>query len=319
MKNNKFIFAAWLILASCTALADSDSLSEDGTSVTSAQSPLSVPIKSSAKPLVKRNKGAATTPSTPFADTRLVLYYYDPNLTYGIKAKDGLYTNIEIAKDDVIKGFYLSDTTRWKFNVAGDKRRLFIKPVASDLFTSATLVTEKRVYELTFASTQGDEWYQRVTWNYPADHASEMPDEIDVGVYENSLLSNPASKDKAKPDASSAPLRTGPQYEEEVLNGTVNPSSLSFDYRTEGEAPFKPVNIFDDGRFTWLRLDKKLQDMPAIFLLSEGGKKTEVINYTIHKDYVLISRMVDGLLLKLGDQEVKVIKGIQPCKFWCWK
>ena len=99
----------------------------------------------SAKPL-KRGDAApiAATPMTPFADTRLVLFHYDPDLTYGVKTKEGLYTHIEIARDDTIKGFYLSDALKWKFHISGDKRRLFIKPAFPGQFTSGTLVTSQR-------------------------------------------------------------------------------------------------------------------------------------------------------------------------------
>lgn len=249
-------------------------------------------------------------PMMPFTDTRLVLFHFDPDLTYGVKTKDGLYTHIEVAKGDVIKGFYLSDSLRWKFHISGDKRRLFIKPTVSGQFTAATLVTAMRVYEMTFTSIKGSEdWYQRVTWSYPTEDKSQPGDA--TGIYEDELLHD-GSGDAAGAASNSATMRVGPQFDEVMPVGTVDPKNMSFDYTITGQGLFKPVTVFDDGRFTWLRFDKKMQDMPALFLLNAEGK-TEVLNYTTQGDYILISRLTQGILLRLGNQEVRIVKAAKSC------
>ncbi len=79
---------------------------------------------------------------------------------------------------------------------------------------------------------------------------------------------------------------------------------LRFSYAIEGDAPFRPQMVFDDGKFTWIRLAPNVQELPALFVLS--GEEVELVNYTQRGDYLLINRLVPGLLLKLGKAEVKV-------------
>jgi len=267
-----------------------------------------------AQPIPMGLSSSLADPMLPFSDTRLVLFHYDADLTYAIKCKEGLYTHIEVAQGDVIKGFYLSDSINWKYHISGDKRRLFIKPTVSGQFTAATLVTEKRTYEITLSSVkQNESWYQRVTWSYP----SEQTDSGDPltgnasGIYEEPVQLDSTSKTDLQGD-SKTKLRVGPQFDEDLPVGTVDPSKMSFGYTVTGTSAFKPVTVFDDGRFTWLRFDKKMQDMPAIFLLNNEGK-AEVLPYTTHGDYILISRLVTGILLKLGNEEVRITKRAQHC------
>lgn len=256
---------------------------------------------------------SAAAPMMPFADTRLVLFSYDPDLTYGIKGKEGLYTHIEIAQGDTIKGFYLSDTLKWKYHISADKRRLFIKPTMPSQFTAATMVTDKRVYEITLSSVKGiGDWYQRVTWSYPPDPNTPSDPLIGdaSGIYEDTSAADISSKTNVASGV--AVPRAGPQFEEESPVGTVDPTKMSFGYTVTGSAEFRPVTVFDDGRFTWLRFDKKMQDMPAIFLLNSSGK-AEVLPYTTHGDYILISRLINGVLLRLGNEEVKITKEAKRC------
>lgn len=253
-------------------------------------------------------------PSMPFEDTKLVMFHFDPDMTYGVKTKENLLTHIEIAEGDVIKGFYPSDSMRWKFHISGDKRRMFVKPSAPGLFTSATLVTEKRVYEMAFISgSNGDDWYQRVTWSYPEGSGDGLPNSIVLGatgVYEDESLS-PVVATSGVP-ATQEKLAVSSQFEDTRPVGMVDPSKMSFDYTIVGTADFKPITVFDDGRFTWLRFDKKIQSMPAIFLINDEGMP-EVLNYTTHGDYILISRLVKGVLLRLGKLEVTITKNAKAC------
>lgn len=305
MKNFNLCIAAGLLLP-CLAFADGmvgNPFDEHALDVEKAR-------VTAAKPIKKGGESIAAEPMMPFADTRLVLFHYDPDLTYGAKTKEGLYTHIEIAKGDVIKGFYLSDPLRWKFHISGDKRRLFIKPSTSGQFTAATMVTEKRVYEMTFASVKGSEdWYQRVTWSYPSEEGGTSGVSDATGIFEEDLPDIPVAV-SGVPGATS--VRPGPQFDEPRPVGMVDPKNMSFNYTITGDAAFRPVTVFDDGRFTWLRFDKAMQDMPALFMLNAEGN-AEVLNYTTHGDYILISRLTQGVLLRLGNQEVRVTKNKKYC------
>lgn len=260
-------------------------------------------------PAQRPQREMSARPSLPFNDTRLAVFEFDPNLTYEIKTLDSLYTHIEIAPGDKIRGFYPSDTTRWKYHIAGNKERLFIKPTAPGLFNSVTMVTERRVYELTFVSgKEGDSWYKRVNWHYPGERAQGDQDTGFggaagmEGVYE----------DLPMPQMAAAPAGRNfiPQAGADMDDGEsskIDPSTLRFSYTIEGSAVFRPVTVFDNGKFTWVRFKDGLQDMPGVFSLDAAGK-AEVIDYVPSRDNreIVITKVMPGVLLKLKDEEVRI-------------
>lgn len=48
--------------------------------------------------------------------------------------------------------------------------------------------------------------------------------------------------------------------------------------------------------------------MPAVFLINED-KDVELLNFTLRDNYIVIHRLVPGVLLKLGEKEVKITRG----------
>jgi len=206
-------------------------------------------------------------------DTHLVVYRYDPNNTYAVLGLPGVPTDIQLAPDEKVLGFAMGDTVQWLIEELPG--HLFIKPIKADLFTAGTLVTDRRVYQLAFKSTnpQG-RWYQKVSWSYP----------------EVALRG-------AREGAAAPPMV------EMVSPDKLDPATLNFAYDIEGEGDFKPLTVFDDGRFTWLKV-KSPQALPALFMVSEEG--TQLVNYLIQGDYFVVQRLLPAALLKLGNSEVRV-------------
>lgn len=261
---------------------------------------------------------AITGEARPIAgdDTRLVVFNYDAELTYPILSRDSLYTNIEIRPGEIVQGFYLSDTTRWKHHVAGNRARIMIKPTAPDLFTSATLVTNKRTYELTFRSGgMNSPWYQRVRWSVSDDDA--IPASQATGVYEDAAggvveYRDPVGSKPTPPfSGSNQGMAPSPFAAMGDAAGTldrspstrVRPDKLDFGYTIDGSATFKPQMVFDDGKFTWFQLASS-QDLPALFRVGKDG--AEVLDYTVQGSYLMVSSLADEFLLKLGESEVRV-------------
>lgn len=232
------------------------------------------------------NSASAEVGAIPLpGDTRLVVFSYDANNTYTVLARPGAITDIQLSSDESLVALAVGDTIQWI--VADSDGHVFIKPTRNDLFTSATLVTSKRTYQLTLKSGSEDaKWYQRVTWNYP----------------EISMLKRVESQKRQELQAAEQKKR-----EEIVLSQGISIDNLNFNYRIEGEAPFKPVQVFDDGKFTYFRIDQKAQELPAMFAVSDDGEG-ELANYVIKGDYLMLQRLSHSVILKLGKQEVKITR-----------
>ena len=233
--------------------------------------------------------GAVNAESEPFplpSDNRLVVFRYDANQTYTVLAVPGAVTDIAIGDDEELTiAPALGDSVQWRVETAG--RHVFVKPIKSDLFTSMTLVTTKRTYQVTLRSSpQGGKWYQRVSWEYP---------DIIIGQFKQIKH---AIEDKRSEDRRLA---------DQIVTERVDYAKLNFDYRIKGDKRFMPTTVFDDGKFTWIKLPADLQDMPALFIVENTALK--LINYTQRGDYLVVHRTAPKFVLKLGSAETVITKG----------
>jgi P-type conjugative transfer protein TrbG len=211
-------------------------------------------------------------------DNHLVVFRYDPNNTFTIYSIPGAPTDIQLGSDEKITGFALGDTVQWLIEELPG--HLFVKPLKPDLFTAGTLVTDRRVYQLAFRSlAPHGRWYQKVSWNYP----------------ESGFIRNAGAQGST---ASSATTSEIPPVDQ------LDPAHLNFAYDVLGEADFRPEAVFDDGRFTWLRV-RSPQALPALFMVD--GEGVRLVNYVIKGEYFVVQRLMPEVLLKLGKTEVRVV------------
>lgn len=227
--------------------------------------------------------------ATPLpGDTRLVQFEYDADNTFLILSRPKALTHIEFGADERIQTVAGGDTKHWELTPTQNRRHLFVKPVYEQMETSMTVITDKRTYQFVLRSTgPGAKWYQRVTWRYG----------------ETMLLDMREAEEKAA-EADKAARNADKERQDQTLAVGVNPKDLRFDYSIEGNAPFRPVSLFDDGKFTWIRMPSKLVELPALFGMTEAGELS-IVNYVVQGDYMLAQRVMDRGVLKLGKQEVR--------------
>ena len=218
-------------------------------------------------------------------DARLVHFAYDPNDSYTILTRPGAVTDIELTTDETLDTLALGDTTQW--TVAQSAGHVFVKPTRPDLYTSATLVTSKRVYQLTLrASPENGKWYQRVSWSVP-----------EVLVYKRAEQARREQQEQEE----------ATRREQQSVNRGIALEQLNFGYAIKGSAEFRPTQVLDDGRFTYLRMPPALQELPTVFVVGAQGQ-AELVNYLVKGDYLVVQRLAPHLLLKLGKSEVSVTR-----------
>lgn len=217
-----------------------------------------------------------------FKNTRLVVYDYDNNRTYPVKSRVHVYTEISVAPDEhIVSWFPSADEKRgWPYTVSGDRQHVFVMPMQAGTVNSATLITDKRSYLLTFEAVNQGEWFQRVSWSVPENSVTDLP-----STYETLQPSDTnADQSSAQPDL----------------------EKMFVDYDIKGNADFAPTLVADDGKFTWFRLSPDVQELPALFVLDKNDQ-AELVNYTVEQNNLFKAQRTAGAwLLKLGDEEVKV-------------
>lgn len=215
---------------------------------------------------------AAMAPSAFPQETRLVRFVYDENRTFDILTRPGAVTDIWLPSGETLVAFVLGDTVQWIFDQAPG--HIFVKPARENLFTSATIVTSKRSYQLQLRSMPADgNWYQRVSWEY-----------------QGLVVARQQAEEEAKPEAGDLP----------------SPEKLRFGYKIKGSASFAPTTVFDDGRFVWMKLPSGTQETPAVFMREKN--KLVLVNYTVQGGYLIAQRLADQFVLKTGKSEVHVVR-----------
>lgn len=230
-------------------------------------------------------------------DSKLVQFPYDSNNTYTVLTMPGAVTDIELVPGEKLVAFAAGDNVQWIF--AKTDGHVFVKPTVENIFTSATLVTDQRTYQITLRSSpKGGRWYQRVNWTYP-----------DI------LLMKQQLEDERKKESEAAMQKVAlekkiveAQKKNEVINKSRgNPvENLNFDYEITGEAEFRPEQVFDDGNFVWIKMNRKSGVMPAVFVKGDGDNY-DLITTLRDGDYIKSDRLFHEAVLKLGKSEVHII------------
>lgn len=250
--------------------------------------------------------------ATPLrGDTRLVQFRYYENHTFLVLTKPKAVTHIQFAADEVIQSIAAGDTSSWEITPTKNRRHLFVKPRFEDIETSMTVITDKRTYQFVLRSTSnGRKWYQRVSWVYD----TEMVLDFEPALDETPPVALRITEERgARGSAPSTPHAQGPSGPADA-NGCatvgIRPEAMRFNYEISGNAPFRPQIVFDDGRFTYLRMPDGLQELPALFAVIDGNDFS-LVNYTVSCDFIIVQRIMEEAVLKLGRAEVRV-RQVQP-------
>ncbi|WP_126227741.1 TrbG/VirB9 family P-type conjugative transfer protein [Burkholderia ambifaria] len=241
-------------------------------------------------------------------DSSLVVYDYDQDYRYPVLVRTNEETHLVFGPDEEVVGVYLSDTgKRWLEHTALTKRDVFIEARLPALDNAATVITTRRRYELDLRSSDNDTAYQRVSWHYLDTDAQltagqvspfgiEYPGNVPAGN------SNEQTGDGTQAGSSSQGdgLAAGPH---------ITLDHANFDYRVEGDAPFAPVTVFDDGRFTYLQFPHHAE-LPAILVMDEKGQAGIASFIPLGDDFFEVQQITTyGLLLRRGKEEVRVFNG----------
>lgn len=214
-------------------------------------------------------------------DSKIVVFPYSSVQTYRVLTKPNAITDIEVPDNENISAFALGDTVQWVVESTG--RHVLVKPIEPGLKTSATLITDRRTYQLILESVSNDRsWYQQVRWNIPN---IVFKTRDDKAVSEEARL--PVKEDK------------------DVM---IDAKNMHLGYRIKGNEKFRPSIVFDDGIKTYFKFDQKVQEYPAFWSYNADGK-AEIVNYVILNDgYVAIDRVSDHTVLVLGKRKVHVYR-----------
>lgn len=225
------------------------------------------------------------------ADARIVEFEYNPEKIYPVLTRPFAVTNIELPKGDPVVTMMAGDTSSFIININKARNEIFIKPKFEGIETTLTVISDKKRYQFYIRSTgQGKKYYQQVSFAKEEETFYEFGDSVSTSGNENLTSEDLASKNK---------IASGP---------TIEPDKLYVTYTIEGDANFKPINVYDNGTQMWLKFPSSLGELPAIFGKSEDG--LYLVNYRVAgENLVNIQQLAKQLILKIDSQEVVVKRG----------
>lgn len=220
------------------------------------------------------------------------VYPYTTGALYQVYSAIGQVTDIALQPGEELVGngpVAAGDTVRWIIgdteSGAGANRQIHIlvKPVRVDLVTNLVINTNRRTYHLELRSTDST-YMASVTWQYPQDQII-------------ALRQQNARARAIEPVASHVDL-----------------SRLNFRYAIQGDrAPWRPLRAYDDGQQVFIEYPRGIThgEMPPLFVVAPDGKGTELVNYRVRQNYMIVDTLFAAAELRLGDGKNKKQKSVR--------
>ncbi|MBO0750622.1 MAG: P-type conjugative transfer protein TrbG [Bradyrhizobiaceae bacterium] len=229
------------------------------------------------------NAAARVQPSRSGYVNAVQVFPFADGALYQVYAAPGQVTDIALQEGEQLTGagpVAAGDTVRW---IIGDTesgpanaRRIhvLVKPTRPDAVTNLVINTDRRTYHLELRSTEKT-YMASVSWVYAQDQIIAL------------RRQNAAAE-------MSSPVDTG-----------LDVSRLRFRYAIEGDnPPWRPLHAFDDGRKVYIEFPRGIAqgEMPPLFVVGPEGKTSELVNYRVRSNHMIVDRLFAAAELRLGDK-----------------
>ena len=249
-----------------------------------------------ADPASRVNQANAAARIQPARDgfiNAVQVYPYTQGALYQVYTAPGQITDIALQPGEQLVGsgpVAAGDTVRW---IIGDTEsgtgptrqiHILVKPTRADLTTNLVINTDRRTYHMELRATART-YMASVSWQYPQDQLIAL------------RRQNAAA-------AAAAPVASG-----------VDLASLNFRYAIEGDRPpWRPVRAYDDGRQVFIEFPRGIGqgEMPPLFVVGPEGDTSELVNYRVRGNHIVVDRLFAAAELRLGSgrrqQRVRIVR-----------
>ena len=251
-------------------------------------------IRSPSERVAGANAAARLEPVKDGYINAIQVYPYTKGALYQLYAAVNQVTDVALEAGEKLLSVSAGDTVRW---VVGDTTsgegkeaqvHILVKPIGADLETNLVITTDRRTYHLEMRSS--DKTYMAsVSWTYPA----------------GELVSLRRQRDEAAASLAS------------IADGSINIEQLRFRYRIEGDAPWKPRQVFDDGAKVYIQFPSGLAqgEAPPLFVIGPDGKSA-LVNYRVRGTTYIVDRLFAAAELRLGTAPQRVVRIVRTDAVW---
>jgi type IV secretion system protein VirB9 len=221
-------------------------------------------------------------------------YPYTEGALYQVYTAVSQVTGIALEPGEQLVSFSSGDTLRW---VVGDttsgegasaRVHLLIKPVHAGLQTNGLITTDRRFYHLELHSTETT-YMASVSWSYPAAELVALRRRTDAAEASTTAIAAP----------------------------NIDLSRLNFRYRIEGDAPWRPKQVFDDGSKVYIQFPSGLSrsEAPPLFVIGPDAKPA-LVNYRVNGATYIVDRLFAAAELRLGTAPQRIVRIVRTDAVW---
>jgi type IV secretion system protein VirB9 len=242
------------------------------------------PLPELADPAARVNQANASARMQPVRNgfiNAMQLYPFVDGALYQVYTAPGQITDIALQPGETLVGagtVAAGDTVRW---IIGDTEsgagaskqvHILVKPTRPDLMTNLVINTDRRTYHMELRSTEKT-YMASVSWHYPQDQLIAL------------------RRQSAEAQAAQ-PVSTG-----------IDLAKVNFRYEVTGDrAPWRQLRAFDDGRQVFIEFPRGIGqgEMPPLFVVSPEGDTSELVNYRVRGNYIIVDRLFAAAELRFG-------------------
>jgi type IV secretion system protein VirB9 len=246
-------------------------------------------LLSCAMPLGAALADAPADPLLP-VDSRIRILTYDESDVYTLITQYGYQTNLVFGPDEEVETISMGDRSLWQIIPAGN--RLFIRPMNEDLATNMTIITNRHSYQFDIKSLgnenkAGTALYV-VKFRYPETRKKSSPRSIPVAAVSEPVIETPVVQ--------TAPVMSQPM---------PAPAGPNYRYTFSGPDALAPLQVYDDGKSTYMKYRTMSDPLPSISAVSPAGKKTKA-TYRIVDDKIVIDQVAGEWAVTHGGGTITV-------------
>ena len=287
------------------AKAEPEPISKFETSVITVPEPLPLPGQLKPLPQKAERDKSSTAPDKPPEDriadanaaakiepgkdstiNAMQVYPFTQGALYQLYAAVNQVSDIALEPGETLLSVSSGDTVRW---VIGDtqsgagashRTHILVKPIAANLATNLVIATDRRTYHLELSSTEKT-YIASLSWTYPL-----------------SELVIRKRQAEARAEARDAVIDTG-----------ITLESIRFRYRIDGDAPWRPAQVFDDGNKVYIQFPSTLRqgEAPPLFIAGADGKPA-LVNYRVKGSTYIVDRLFAAAELRHGEDPQRIVR-----------